>query len=115
MDDRLRCVRSCLDHCALASDKRANAPRQTACVSINARTMIALIILRVMTQRDELSRCTAASTEQIRHAISRITISLMNRKLPNGEYNHSTVITLLSPKGEIVRQSSVIGRADESL
>jgi protein SCO1/2 len=37
------------------------------------------------------------------------------RQLPNGDFNHASVITLLSPTGEIVAQSSVLGKADGAL
>jgi protein SCO1/2 len=42
-------------------------------------------------------------------------LNLQYRKLPNGEYNHATVIALLSPQGEIEASSSKLGTPDETL
>jgi protein SCO1 len=42
-------------------------------------------------------------------------LNIQYRQLPNGEFNHSNIISLLTPSGEIVHQSSVIGRADQNL
>lgn len=42
-------------------------------------------------------------------------LNIQYRQLPDGNYNHSNVISLLSPQGEVVRQSSVLGKADEAL
>jgi len=37
------------------------------------------------------------------------------RQLPNGDFNHSSIITVLSPKGEILAHSSMLGKADSAL
>jgi protein SCO1/2 len=37
------------------------------------------------------------------------------RKLPSGEFNHSTVITLLSAQGEIAARTSELGHADPAI
>jgi len=42
-------------------------------------------------------------------------LDVQYRKLPSGEFSHSAVITLLSPRGEIVARSSKLGRADPDL
>jgi protein SCO1/2 len=42
-------------------------------------------------------------------------LDVQYRKLPNGEFSHSAVITLLSPRGEIEARSTQIGRADPAL
>jgi protein SCO1 len=67
------------------------------------------------TRRIDPARWTLARTDAANVRDIAAVLNIQYRKLPNGEYNHSTVITVLSPKGEIVRQSSVIGRADASL
>jgi protein SCO1/2 len=36
-------------------------------------------------------------------------LNVQYRQLPGGEFNHSTVITLLSPQGEIEATSSKLG------
>jgi protein SCO1/2 len=42
-------------------------------------------------------------------------LGIQYRKLPNGEFNHSSVITLLDSDGAIVLQSSKLGAADAEL
>jgi protein SCO1 len=42
-------------------------------------------------------------------------LDVQYRQLPDGNYNHSNVISLLSPEGEIVKQSSMLGKADVAL
>jgi hypothetical protein len=37
------------------------------------------------------------------------------RALPDGGFNHSSVITLLSPQGEILAQSAAVAKADAAL
>ena len=66
-------------------------------------------------RRIDTTRWTLAHTDAANVRDIAAVLNIQYRKLPNGEFNHSTVITVLSPKGEIVKQSSVIGRADESL
>jgi protein SCO1/2 len=42
-------------------------------------------------------------------------LNIQYRKLPNGEFNHASVITLLSATGEIEAQSTVLGEIDPAL
>lgn len=42
-------------------------------------------------------------------------LNIQYRQLPSGEFNHSAVITLLSPKGEILATTSSLGHADPGL
>jgi protein SCO1 len=66
-------------------------------------------------RRIDLSRWTLAHADA---ATVRKVAALLNvqyRQLPDGNYNHSNVISLLSPQGEIVRQSSMLGTADVAL
>ena len=42
-------------------------------------------------------------------------LNVQYRQLPGGEFNHSTVITLLSPRGEIEATTSTLGHADPTL
>jgi protein SCO1/2 len=42
-------------------------------------------------------------------------LDVQYRRLPSGEFSHSAVITVLSPRGEIVARSSKLGRADPLL
>jgi protein SCO1/2 len=42
-------------------------------------------------------------------------LNIQYRQLPSGEFNHSTVISLLSPVGEIEATTSALGHADSGL
>ena len=66
-------------------------------------------------RRIDASRWTLASTDERTVRKIAALLNIQYRKLPNGGYNHSSVITLLSPEGEIVSQSSVLGKADATL
>lgn len=57
-----------------------------------------------------LARTDAATVRRIAAVLG-----VQYRQLPDGNFNHSSVLTLLSPQGEIVTQSSVLGKADAGL
>jgi protein SCO1/2 len=42
-------------------------------------------------------------------------LNVQYRRLPNGDFNHSSAITLLSPQGEILARSERLGLADPEL
>jgi protein SCO1/2 len=42
-------------------------------------------------------------------------LNVQYRKLPSGEFSHSTVIALLSPQGEVLASSGTLGGADPAL
>jgi len=63
----------------------------------------------------DISRWTLARADA---AAVRKVAALLNvqyRKLPNGEFNHSSVITLLSPDGQILQHTSKLGAVDSQL
>jgi protein SCO1/2 len=57
-----------------------------------------------------LARTDAASVRKIAAVLG-----IQYRKLPDGSYNHSSIVTLLTPEGEIAVQSSELGKADPEL
>jgi protein SCO1/2 len=63
----------------------------------------------------DTARWTLATTdtETVRDVAALLDVQY--RRLPSGEFNHSTVITLLSARGEIVMRSSELGHADRAL
>lgn len=67
------------------------------------------------TRRIDTTRWTLATadTDTVRDIAA--LLDLQYRKLPGGEFNHSTVIALLSPRGEIEARSTQLGRADPEL
>jgi protein SCO1/2 len=71
---------------------------------------------RIATERHiDTSRWTLATTgtETVRDIAALLDVQY--RRLPGGEFNHSTVITLLSPRGEIEARSMELGHADRAL
>lgn len=65
---------------------------------------------RLDPSRWTLARTDAASVRKIAAVLG-----VQYRKLPDGSYNHSSILTLLTPEGEIAAQSSQMGRADPEL
>ena len=63
----------------------------------------------------DLSRWTLARTEAATVRRIAAVLNVQYRQLPDGGFNHSSVITLLSAQGEIVAQSTVLAKADNSL
>jgi formylglycine-generating enzyme required for sulfatase activity/cytochrome oxidase Cu insertion factor (SCO1/SenC/PrrC family) len=67
------------------------------------------------TRHIDVSRWTLARTDA--RTVRRIAavLDVQYRQLPTGGFNHSSVVTLLSPRGEIVKQSTVLAKADPDL
>lgn len=61
------------------------------------------------------TRWTLARTEEASVREIAALLDVQYRRLPNGDFNHSTVITLLSPEGRIEARSSDLGHADPIL
>jgi protein SCO1 len=61
------------------------------------------------------SRWTLARTDA--HDVRKIAavLGIQYRKLPDGSFNHSSIVTLLTPEGEIAAQSTELGKADPEL
>jgi len=66
-------------------------------------------------RRIDTSRWTLARTDAATVRTVAALLNLQYRQLPDGEYNHSTVIALLTPQGEIEASSSKLGTADDAL
>ena len=63
----------------------------------------------------DASRWTLARTDPATVRRIAAVLNVQYRQLPNGDFNHSSIITLLSPTGEILAQSSMLGKADSAL
>lgn len=63
----------------------------------------------------DLSRWTLAHTDTATVRKLAAVLNIQFRRLPDGQYNHSSIISVLSPQGEILQQSPTLGRADASL
>lgn len=62
------------------------------------------------TTRWTLARGDAATVRNIAALLN-----VQYRRLPSGDFNHSTMIALLSPSGEILASSNTLGHADPAL
>ncbi len=63
----------------------------------------------------DTSRWTLARTDEKTVRKIAALLDIQYRALPNGGYNHASIVTLLSPGGEIVVRSSMLGKADAAL
>ncbi|HKE95913.1 MAG TPA: SCO family protein [Povalibacter sp.] len=79
------------------------------------RDSVASLSALARTRRLDTSRWTLARTDAANVRKIAAALNVQYRQLPNGDFNHSNVISVLTTQGEIVRQSSVIGRADQDL
>jgi protein SCO1 len=67
------------------------------------------------TRRVDTKRWTLARADEPTVRRVAALLDLQYRKLPDGGFNHSTVIALLSPRGEIEARSAALGSPDERL
>jgi protein SCO1/2 len=65
---------------------------------------------RIDTKRWTLARADAAAVRRIAAALE-----IQYRQLPDGEFSHANVITVLGRDGEILARSAELGSADENL
>jgi protein SCO1/2 len=66
-------------------------------------------------RRIDLSRWTLVHADEATVRKIAAVLNIQYRRLPDGTYNHASVISLLTPQGEIAAQSSELGKADERL
>jgi protein SCO1/2 len=66
-------------------------------------------------RRIDLTRWTLVHTNDAAVRKIAAVLNVQYRRLPDGNYNHASVISLLTAQGEIAAQSSVLGKADERL
>jgi protein SCO1 len=68
-----------------------------------------------MARRIDLSRWTLVHTDEATVRKIAAVLNFQYRRLPDGSYNHSSVISLLTSRGEIAMQSNMLGKLDERL
>jgi protein SCO1/2 len=66
-------------------------------------------------RRLDMARWTLARTDAASVRKIAAVLGIQYRKLPDGSFNHSSIVTLLTPEGEIAMQSSELGKADPEL
>jgi protein SCO1/2 len=91
---------------AASPDARAGDPDRDTVAALNALA----ISRHVDTARWSMARTDEASVRKIAALLN-----VQYRRLPNGDFNHSTVIGLLSPAGELQATTSTLGHADPAL
>ncbi len=67
-------------------------------------------VRRIDTARWTLARTDAQTVRKIA-----ATLDIQYKQTADGEFNHSSVISVLTPKGEIAQRSAMLGKADEGL
>jgi protein SCO1/2 len=66
-------------------------------------------------RRVDTTRWTLARADEGAVRLIAAALGVQYRRLPNGQYSHATQISVLDEKGNIVAQSTQLGRADENL
>ncbi len=66
-------------------------------------------------RRIDLSRWTLVRADDATVRKVAAVLNIQYRRLPDGNYNHASVISLLTPQGDIAAQSTVLGKADPNL
>lgn len=66
-------------------------------------------------RRVDAGRWTLAHTDATTVRKIAAVLNIQYRSLPDGQFNHSSKISLLSPDGEILQQTTLLGRADPDL
>jgi protein SCO1/2 len=85
-------------------------------VSIDPQRDTVTQLKKLATQRHiDLSRWTLANTDASTVRKIADALSIQYKQSDDGEFNHSSVISVLNLQGEITRQSAALGKADPSL
>ena len=79
------------------------------------RDTVAVLHSLAASRKLDQSRWTLARTDAASVRKIAAVLGIQYRKLPDGSYNHSSIVTLLTPDGEIAAQSSELGKADPEL
>lgn len=98
-----------------AASVEQRADLRVLLISIDPENDTPAALLKLAQERRiDLSRWTLAQTDARSVRKLAALLNIQYRSLPNGAFNHSSVITLLTPTGEIAAQTSQIGKAEES-
>ncbi len=63
----------------------------------------------------DLSRWTLAHADAATVRKVAATLNIQYRRLPDGQFSHSSIVSLLSPQGELLQQSSTLSSADPAI
>ena len=113
------CSHTCplLIETARSIDRAANDPNlRVLMVSIDAEHDTPEFLSKLAKERRiDTSRWTLARTDAQTVRNIAAALSIQYRQTPDGEFNHASIITLLTPTGEIAHQSSMLGKADDAI
>jgi protein SCO1 len=99
---------------AVPQSQRSNL--RVLMISIDAERDTPETLRRLAEQRRmDLSRWTLVRADATTVRKVAALLNVQYRQLPDGNYNHSNVVSLLSPHGEIVGQSTMLGKADDAI
>jgi protein SCO1/2 len=117
---------SCPMACPLLIDTMRSIERAASPAD---REQLRMLLISINPERDTVANLNALGTSRkldpARWTLARTDASsvrkiaavlgIQYRKLPDGGYNHSSIVTLLTPDGDIALQSSELGKADPEL
>jgi protein SCO1/2 len=99
---------------ALPEAKRANV--RVIMVSIDPEHDTPEALARLAKERRaDAARWTLARVNEHDVRLLAAALNVQYRRLPNGDYNHTSIITYLSPDGSVVKQTSLLTHADPEL
>lgn len=96
---------------ALTLEERARV--RVLMVSIDPERDTPEALAKLAKQRKiDVARWTLARADASAVRMLAAALNIQYRRLPDGEYNHTSVVTLLSPQGQMLKQTSALGRTD---
>lgn len=98
----------------LTAEQRANLRVLLVSIDPQRDTPAALAEL-AKTRRIDTSRWMLVSGDETAVRTIAALLNVQYRQLPSGDFNHSTIITLLSSQGEIEATSAKLGTPDDAL
>lgn len=97
-------------------DARQKSKLRVLIISIDPERDTPAALLKLATDRRiDLSRWKLSTTDAATVRKIAAMLNIQYRKLPDGNYNHSSVITLLTPLGKIRHYTDNLGTADPAL
>lgn len=115
---------SCAHTCPLlietirAVERAAPDPKNLRVLMISIdpkRDTVAALATIAKERRIDTTRWTLARTDERTVRKIAAALNIQYKQSPDGEINHSSVVSVLTPAGEIAQQSSTLGKADEAL
>ena len=85
-------------------------------ISIDPERDVPAALSKIAKERHiDLDRWTLANTDAASVRKIAAALQIQYKQSPDGEFNHSSVVSVLTPAGEIAKQSTTLARADGEL